>query len=274
MAPQAMDKCIEKARQAGIGMVSVKNGGHFGIAGYYAQKASDQGLIGICFANSAPVMAAFKGRGTVLGNSPLSISFPKGADGRDNVMLDMACSNVAYGKIQIADRKGEKLPPGWGVDEFGVETDDPQDLISRPGSLLPFGGAKGYCLAVLLEMMAAVLPGSNTGVDVGWVKTEGMKENLGYMFIAIDVNQIRPLKEVEKDIEYYTTKLKNTQPAKGSAEVFLPGEIEHKNVKKRIQEGFDLNLNVANDLLMLAKKYNRLSKDATIDDLFYKKQEV
>lgn len=274
MAPQAMDKCIEKAKQAGIGMVSVKNGGHFGIAGYYAQKAAEQGMIGITFANSAPVMTAFGGRGTVLGNSPVSISFPKGADGKDNVMLDMACSEVAYGKIQIADRKGEKLPQGWAVDEFGLHTVDPQDVLSRPGSLLPFGGPKGYCLAVLLEMMAAVLPGANTGVDVGWIKTDGMKENLGYMFIAIDVNQIRPLKEVEKDIEYYTTKLKNTEPAKGKSEVFLPGEIEHMNMKKRMQEGFNLNYNVAKDLLMLAKKYNRLDKDATIEDLFYIKKEV
>jgi L-2-hydroxycarboxylate dehydrogenase (NAD+) len=146
--------------------------------------------------------------------------------------------------------------------------------LSRPGSLLPFGAAKGYCLSVLLEMMAAVLPGANTGVDVGWIKTEGMKENLGYMFIAIDVGQIRPLKEVEKDIEYYTTKLKNTEPAKGKSEVFLPGEIEHMNMKKRMQEGFNLNYNVAKDLLMLAKKYNRLDKDATIEDLFYIKKEV
>ncbi len=146
--------------------------------------------------------------------------------------------------------------------------------MSRPGSLLPFGAAKGYCLSVLLEMMAAVLPGANTGVDVGWIKTEGMKENLGYMFIAIDVGQIRPLKEVEKDIEYYTTKLKNTEPAKGKSEVFLPGEIEHMNMKKRMQEGFNLNYNVAKDLLMLAKKYNRLDKDATIEDLFYIKKEV
>lgn len=274
MAPQAMDKCIEKAKQAGIGMVSVKNGGHFGIAGYYALKAAKQGMIGITFANSAAVMTAFGGRGTVLGNSPVSIAFPKGADGIDPVMLDMACSEVAYGKIQIAERKGEKLPPGWAVDEFGLQTDDPQDVLARPGSLLPFGGPKGYCLAVLLEMMAAVLPGANTGVDVGWIKTEGMKENLGYMFIAIDVNQIRPIKEVEKDIEYYTTKLKNTEPAKGRSEVFLPGEIEHMNMKKRMQEGFDLNYNVAKDLLMLAKKYNRLDKDATIEDLFYIKKEV
>jgi LDH2 family malate/lactate/ureidoglycolate dehydrogenase len=80
-----MDKCIEKAKQAGIGMVSVKNGGHFGIAGYYAQKAAEQGMIGFCFANSAPVMAAFGGRGTVLGNSPVSVAFPKGAD--EEIML-------------------------------------------------------------------------------------------------------------------------------------------------------------------------------------------
>lgn len=268
MAPQAMDVCIEKAKKSGIGMVSVVNGGHFGIAGYYALKAVKEGMIGFCVANSAPVMAAFGGRGTVLGNSPVSIAFPQGADGRDSVMLDMACSSVAYGKIQIADRKNEKLPIGWGVDEEGVDTEDPQDLLSRPGSLLPFGGAKGYCLGVLLEMMAAVLPGANTGVDVGWIKTEGMKENLGYLFIAIDVKQLRPMADIEKDIEYYTTKLKSTKPAKGNNEVFLPGEIEHKNVKKREKEGVDLNINVAKDLLRLAKQYGRLGEEATIEDLF------
>ncbi len=95
-----------------------------------------------------------------------------------------------------------------------------------------------------------------------------MKENLGYLFIAIDVKQLRPMADIEKDIEYYTTKLKSTQPAKGNNEVFLPGEIEHKNVKKREKEGVDLNINVAKDLLRLAKQYGRLGEEATIEDLF------
>ena len=108
---------------------------------------------------------------------------------------------------------------------------------------------------------------ANTGVDVGWIKTRH-EENLGYMFIAIDVKQLRPMADIEKDIEYYTKKLKSTQPAKGNNEVFLPGEIEHKNVKKRQEAGMDLNINVAKDLLRLAKQYGRLGEEATIEDLF------
>jgi L-2-hydroxycarboxylate dehydrogenase (NAD+) len=267
-APKAMDIAIEKAKDCGVGLVSVTHGGHFGIAGYYALKAARQDMIGFTFANSAPVMAAFGGAGTVLGNSPFSIAFPKGNDGRESTMIDAACSMVAYGKIQMQDRKGEPLPKGWAVDEDGVDTTDPGDVLERNGSLLPFGGAKGYCLGVMLEMLAAVLPGSATGIDVGWTKTEGIKENLGYFFLAIDAKQFRPLEDVKDDIKYYNDKLKNTKPATGGSEVFLPGELEFKSAQKRKDEGLDLNINVCKDLLRLAIEYGRLPQDATIEDVF------
>jgi LDH2 family malate/lactate/ureidoglycolate dehydrogenase len=184
-------------------------------------------------------------------------------------MIDAACSTVAGGKIEIQIRKGEPLPLGWAVDKDGNDTTDPMPLVRGEGALLPFGGVKGYCLNTMFEMLAAVLPGAATGVDVGYpAVNKHPHENIGYFFLAIDPARFRPLEDLKKDIGYYNDKLKSTSPKEGVAEVFLPGEIEFGNVKKREVDGVDLNINVVKDLLRIGIEYGRLPEDATIDDVF------
>jgi LDH2 family malate/lactate/ureidoglycolate dehydrogenase len=268
-APRAMDLAIEKARNEGIGLVSVTHAGHFGIAGYYALKAARQDMIGFAIANAVPIVAAYGGKGAVMGNSPFSIAFPKGDDGREPTMIDAACSVVAGGKIEIQIRKGEQLPLGWCVDKDGNDTTDPWAILKDGGALLPFGGIKGYCLNTMFEMLAAVLPGAATGVDVGYpALNQHPHEDIGYFFLAIDPSRLRPLVDLKKDIGYFNDKLKSTPPKEGLPEVFLPGEIEFRNVKKIEEKGVDLNINVVKDLLRIGIEYGRLPADATLDDVF------
>lgn len=267
MAPKAVEMCIEKAKKSGACVASVKNSGHFGIAGYYAEKMAKEGMIGIAMSNSIPIVAPFGGRGRVLGNSPFSIAFPAGNKYTDPIMLDMACSQVALGKLEMAIRAGREIPKGWAVDEKGLHTSDPQVGFDK-GALLPFGGPKGYCLAVLIEMMSSVLPGGGYGEDVHFYTAEkGQKENISHTFIAIDVSKFRPLEDIREDVDKYADRLKSTEPAEGVDEVFLPGEIEANNYHKRIAKDFEISPVVLEEILAIAIRKGRLGEDATIEDL-------
>lgn len=267
MAPQAVEMCIEKAKKSGACVTSVKNSGHFGIAGYYAEQMAKNGMIGIAMSNSIAIVAPFGGRGRVLGNSPFSIAFPAGNEYTDPIMLDMASSQVALGKLEMAIRAGKEIPKGWAVDEKGIDTTDPKVGFEK-GALLPFGGPKGYCLDVLIEMMSTVLPDSGYGEDVHFYTAEkGLKENMGHTFIAIDVSKFRPLEDIRKDVDKYADRLKNVEPAEGVEEVFLPGEIEARNYHKRIAKNFEINHVVLEEILAITIRTGRLGADATIEDL-------
>jgi L-2-hydroxycarboxylate dehydrogenase (NAD+) len=265
-APKAMDIAIEKAKKCGVGLASVVHAGHFGIAGYYALKAAEQGMIGFAAANAIPCVTPYGGVGKVLGNSPFSIAFPEGDDGRKSTMFDGACSTVAVGKVQEQLRKKEKLPEGWAIDKDGKPITEPIQVLQPDGGLTPFGGVKGYCIDVMIEMMSAVLPGSSTGADVGGFMTRGVKEDIGYFFLAVDAGQFRPMEDIRTDIAYYNDKLKATRPATGVSEVFLPGELEFKTAARRITEGVDVKMAVIKDLLRISRQFGRLPKEADADD--------
>ena len=162
MTPQALEIAIPKAKERGICVMGIQNSGHFGAAGYYAAKCVEQGLVAMVCSNSPSTMAAIGGRERVLGNSPWSIAFPGGNRHPDPVMFDMACSEVSRGKCETAHRAGEQIPLGWGIDASGEPSTDPEAVLYG-GSLLPFGGVKGYCIALLVEMLSSMLTFASYG---------------------------------------------------------------------------------------------------------------
>ncbi|XP_013396084.1 uncharacterized protein LOC106163118 [Lingula anatina] len=195
VAKFCMDLAIRKAKEAGIAMVAVKESNHFGIAGWYSMRACEQGLIGLAFTNSSPAIVPTRAKKPTFGTNPISMAAP--AENGDSFVLDMATSTVAMGKVEIAERRGHKIPDGWGVDKEGKVTNDPTAVI-KPGGLLPLGGAeetsgyKGYGLALMVEVLCGITSGAYYGPNIRKWQSQGAQANLGQCFIAIDPNVFAP----------------------------------------------------------------------------------
>jgi LDH2 family malate/lactate/ureidoglycolate dehydrogenase len=184
-----MDAAIEGARTSGSYTAVVRNSNHYGIAGWYALRAADAGLIGISMTNTSPLVAATRGLKPVLGTNPIALAAPAGA--RGHFCLDMATSTITRGRIEVAARRHEELQPGWALDAEGRPTIDPEAAFD--GVLLPLGGVeetgghKGYGLTLLVDILTGVLGGSTAApLIVPLFSTHAGKADLGQAFIAID----------------------------------------------------------------------------------------
>lgn len=186
---------MRKAKEVGIGWVAAKNSNHFGIAGYYPLKMLDNGLIGMAFTNTSPIVFPTRSGAGGLGTNPISLAAP-GLKG-DDFVLDMATSTVAIGKVELAGRKGQEIPQGWAVDKGGHETTKPAEVVPT-GGLYPLGGGeasggyKGYGLAMLVEVFCGILSGSHYGPNIRrWMATDRVAD-LGQCFVAIDPTAFAP----------------------------------------------------------------------------------
>lgn len=158
----AVRTAAELARDAGIGLVGVRASHHFGMAGAYAAELAGEGMIAIVLTNSLPVLASAGGADRVLGNNPMAFGFPRAA-GSAPVVLDMALSAVAFGRIRLAVAEGRSIPLGWGRDGEGRPTTDAAAALAAE-SLEPIGGHKGSGLALAVELLSGALTGSPVGL--------------------------------------------------------------------------------------------------------------
>ncbi len=249
---RAMDIAIAKARAAGVGFVGVSRSTHFGAAAYYAMRASAQGFVGVAMTNTIPLMPPDGGAAPVVGNNPIAYAFPSGRE--RPVVLDMATSVVAQGKLQRARGQGKPVPFGWGVDHEGRPTDRPEAIMDG-GMLLPFGGYKGFGLAVVFDLLCGVLTGAGWSSQVtgmGLPKNPG-PQNVGHVFMALDVAQFRPLDEFVRDADAYVRTVHAVPPAAGVGRIYVPGEIEFDLADARRRDGIPLDDNVVEDLNALAR---------------------
>lgn len=275
MAPQAMDICIKKAQESGIGIVSVKNSGHFSMAGYYSIEAAKRDMIGLVASNTLSAMAPFGGCEPVLGNSPWTLAFPKGHKYDNYVMLDMACANAAFGKLQAKARAHESMPLDWGVDRDGNPTSDPMDVLdpARGGSLVAFGGAKGSCLAIMMEMLSTVLAGAGFAMESGtgdYLRKDvkvGRRENLGHFMMAIDPAIFRPIDDLKADIDRYADMIHASRARVGSPQVYLPGELEGIQAHKRAAEGIHVPEPVMASLLNVYRSLALVGPEDGIEEM-------
>lgn len=234
-ACKAMKLAVEKARTTGIAYVGVRNSCHFGAAGYYANLAAQEGMIGIAMSNADPNMAVPNSSGVAIGNNPFSFAVPYKKD--QTIFLDMALSNVAALKVVMAKEKGIQVPGGWLVDREGQPTNDPSGF-PQESFLLPVGAHKGYGLAVLVEMLSAVLTGAGILSQVhSWNLDMESKNNVGHAFIAIDVTKMMPEEVFLQRVEQMAGELKARPKAKGADEILLPGEIEWNKRKAALEDG-------------------------------------
>ena len=204
------DHAIRLARRPGIGLVMARNSTHFGAAAWWAQKLAAAGLIGIVMCNATPLVAPWQGRDKMLGTNPICMAVP----GPNTFLLDMATTTVALNRIYKALLSGDKsIPDGWAMDADGNPTTDPQTAID--GLPMPLGGYKGTGLAVMVEILCAVLSGGAMLTEVGGIRVKNIRMRASHLFLAIDVARFMPLDEFTARMQWLRETLKYSRPAAG-----------------------------------------------------------
>ncbi|MDP5240579.1 Ldh family oxidoreductase [Uliginosibacterium sp. 31-16] len=179
----AMNDAVARARQFGIGACLAMHTTHWGRAHAYAYRAAQQGMIGICTTNAMPTMAVWGGTGKIIGNNPLAISIPR-AETQAPLVLDMAMSQAAVGKVGTWLREGREVPQGWGLDASGQPSTDAKAILG--GAVLPFGGHKGAGLALMMELLTAALAGGAFGNEIIAGDRSGLDPDSCKLFIALN----------------------------------------------------------------------------------------
>jgi LDH2 family malate/lactate/ureidoglycolate dehydrogenase len=263
VGPKANRIAMDKAESAGSGWVSVSNTNHFGVAGYYVLQALERDLIGWAMTNSTKLVAPLWGAERMLGTNPLAIAFPGKTE--PPIVIDMATPVVALGKVEIAKRKGERIPLGWAVDKNGAPTDDPDALIDG-GALLPLGsdrehgGHKGYCLGLMVDVLCAVLSGANWGpYATPFMLRQQLPERtvgkgIGHFFGALRVDGFIDPEEFKRQIDDLVRTFRGSRKAPGTPGVLLPGDPEREAERERRDGGIPLLQPVVDDLLQIAKR--------------------
>ena len=244
VAHAAMTHAVASAKAHGIGAVAVRNSGHFGTAMYFTRMAARAGCIGFLSTNASPAMAPWGGTEKRVGTNPWSWAAPAGR--YPPMMLDIANSAVARGKLYLARQRGERIPEGWAIDAGGNPTDDPVAGIA--GTILPMAGHKGYAVATLMDVVSGILPGSGFGRAITGPYVPEGASGVGHFVLAVDIAASRPLAEFEADIERLVAELKAT-PRRADAEgIHYPGEREALSDVRLRREGIRLPVDTLDEL--------------------------
>ncbi len=244
-AIMAMELAMEKARQQGVGVAVVGRSNHFGAAGYYAQMAAEQGLIGIATSSTpGPLMVPTFGRQPRLGSNPLAFAAP--AQKGKPIVVDIATTTVAFGKVTIARRAGKALPEGWSLDEEGRPLTD-SERAYQTRAITPLGGDrtlgshKGYGLAVMVEVLSSVMTGALLSGHVPQTGELSDTPNIGHFLMALDPAGTRGSGAAFGiDIDHLTTLLRATKPIDPAQPVLVPGDPEHEASARRRVEGIPM----------------------------------
>ena len=241
---------IARAKRHGIGAVAVRNSNHFGTCMYYTRLGPEAGCVLLLASNGGPAMAPWGGTKKILGTSPWSVAAPAGRHAP--LIMDMANTAVARGKIFVARKRHESIPEGWAIGPDGRPTTDPQAAID--GLILPMAGHKGYAIAVVIDMLAGVLSGSEFLSGVHGPYETAKRSGAGHFLLALNIEAFQPLAEFNARMERYIAELKAVPRAPGVAEVFYPGEIEARNDARNRREGLELPQETVADLAKIARQ--------------------
>ncbi len=238
---------IRLARAAGLGMVVARNSSHFGACAWWAQKLSDAGLIGIVMCNATPLVAPWQGREKMLGTNPICMAVP----GPNTFLLDMATTTVALNRIHKALLSGDKtIPNGWAMDAEGNPTNDPKVAIE--GLPMPLGGYKGTGLALMVEILCAVLGGGPMMTGVGGLRVKNRPMRVSHLFLAIDAARFLPPDEFLARMQWLRDTVKNSKPAAGFDEVLVAGDPEWRTDEIRRRDGIPVARGIWDQLTQLA----------------------
>lgn len=248
-ASYAMKSCIERARKSGACFAAIKGGNHFGYAAYYAEQACQEGMIGIAMANGPVAIPPIGGKEPVLGTNPLAVVIPAGK--KLPLELDMATSVVARGKIKLAEKEGKSIPTGWGIDKDGLPTTDPAAVKC----VLPFGGPKGFAIALIIDILSSCISGAKNSQTLGsFYDFSGVHQDSGFFVGALDISKIVDKNLFAERIGDLIDSIKNSPKAEGVSEIFMPGEIELKKATSGKESGIDLPDAVIKELVELSQE--------------------
>ncbi len=263
VGPKANEIAMEKAEKYGSGWVGVRHSNHFGIAGYYPLKALEKDLIGWAMTNTTKLVAPLWGAERMLGTNPIAIAFPGYKE--PPIVIDLATSAAAYGKLEIARRKKTQVPRGWIIGKNGDMTTNPDDMVNG-GALLPLGsdrdmgGHKGYALAATVDILCAVLSGANWGPFAPpfalrqEIPTRSVGKGIGHFFGAMQIDGFIDKDEFKKQIDEWIRVFRNTKPAPGTKGPLIPGDPEREAEAVRGKEGIPLIGPVVDELLDISRK--------------------
>lgn len=249
LAARAMRNAIDRAKAHGVGTVTVRNSNHFGTVMYFTRMAAREGCIAFMTTNGGPAMAPWGGyKQKIVGNNPWSIAAPAGAYAP--MVLDIANTGVARGKIYLAKQKGESIPLGWALNAEGEPTTDPVEAIE--GIILPMAQHKGYAISVMMDVLSGVLAGSQFLSGVNSPFHFDRRSGTGHFISVYNIEVFMPLTEFHERMERYIQELKSVPLAQGHDEVFYPGEVEAQQDRKNRTDGLLLPADTLADLERIA----------------------
>lgn len=251
----AMRRSVEMARTFGIGMVGVTNSNHAGMLAAHVRHATDVGMIGWFVSNAPALMAPWGGREAILSNSPFAWAIPCRPQ---PIVLDMACSSIARGRIRIAALRGEDIPEGCAIDSDGLPTTNARQAMG--GLVLPAGGYKGYGIALVNEILSAAIPGATLSMDVSRAflaadATEQDAWGIGHVAVTIDPSAFQDPDVFLDRVTGLADRIRQSSPAPGFDAVLLPGDPEIAEQQRRESEGIPIASTVLDQLAAFADEF-------------------
>ncbi|MCS2609760.1 Ldh family oxidoreductase [Halomonas dongshanensis] len=259
----AVEAAIETAKKQGVCACVVAHSNHNGPGSYYAEKAIEANCIFIGMTNAPPSMAVFGGREAVIGTNPFTFGSP--VQNAPALVLDMATSVVARGKIVESAKRKESIPDGWALDREGKPTTDAQ--AAEQGVVLPFGGPKGSAMAIMGETLCGVLAGGRFAGSMGNLYSDFERpQDIGHFFLIIDTSRTHLDSDYAKRVSQLRDELKTSAPADGVSQIKMPGEVEYERSIHASERGILLPPNVVTDLDDIAQRLNVPNLSDFIDE--------
>ncbi len=236
----ATETAIAKARTAGVAWVGAQWSNHAGPASLYASMPVEHNMIGLYLAvGNANHLPAWGGLDMLLSTNPIAIAMP--GESAAPVILDMATTVAAYGKVKTKAQRGEKMPEGWMMDRQGQPLTDP--ARANEGFLLPIGGYKGYGLALMFGLLAGTLNGAAMGRDVVDFNADDVTPtNTGHCIVAINIEAFQPVADFKKNVDMLVRDLRKSERLPGVARIHIPGDGAHAARADRVQHGVPMPL--------------------------------
>lgn len=253
----AVAQGVERAKAHAVSAIGIRNSGHFGTAAYFTRQAAERGCVAILCTNASPAMAPWGGKRKSIGTNPWSIAAPAGR--RGVVVMDLANTAVARGKIYLAAERGTPIPPDWAADAEGNPTTDPRAAIEGP--LLPMAGPKGYVISFMFDILAGVLTGSAFGDQVAGPYEPAQTSGAGHLLLTIDVAAMTDPAEYDARIEALIEATKSGPKAAWADEILVPGELEDRAAQLNA-EGIDLTETTWQSLKALAAETHVVLEEA------------
>ncbi|HEY0571015.1 MAG TPA: Ldh family oxidoreductase [Enterovirga sp.] len=262
---RAMERAISKAKENGgaCTFVSVRNSNHYGAAAYYAEMACPHDMVGFSYTiGGINHMVPWGGAEAMLGNNPFAVAMPAGEE--RPIVLDMACSVAARGKIIVAAKEGRPIPGDWAVGPDGQPTTDAVEALK--GFVQPVGGPKGYALTLMIGLLSTMLSGAAFGSEVTHMYEDlEQPQNVGHLFGVLPITLFEDIDVYRRRMDQAIREMRNAKRAPGVERIYLPGEREHIWLAERRQSGIPLGQGLFSELNELGARYGlRLASSGAV----------